>query len=390
MKKDHDSVLEKLVLFWHDHFATQYANCDPIPALLMLNQNQLFRSNFAGSFKKLLEEISIDGAMLRYLNGNENDAEAPNENYARELLELFSLGVGNYTEQDIREAAKILTGWKVNIFSNETETPFKPYLSEKAFDKNTKIFMGESFTVNYTINTQNVYENSVKKLISVVLNKKGSEASKFLMTKIYEYYVYANEAKTDKNIIDQMAKQFVDSGFTLKPVLKTLFSSEHFFDPNIIGSQIKSPIETVIGVVRHFKYSDIYARNVMMELGQEPFNPPNVAGWKAYRTWINTVTLPKTIFFLKEIINNNSSEELGAWAKKVLKHEELDSFVKTVAELFLAKPTESSKIKKYKEVLLSSAPENEWQEIVKNQTVLGQRLRNLLFEIIKAPDFYLY
>jgi uncharacterized protein (DUF1800 family) len=141
-------ILEKMVLFWHGHFATQYAVCPSIPAAMMYRQNDLLRKNYAGNLKTMLENLTIDGAMLRYLNGAENNSDSPNENYARELMELFSIGVGNYSEQDIREAAKILTGWKVTMFVDEG-IPYEGYLNPKNFDKNTKLFMGEVFAVNY-------------------------------------------------------------------------------------------------------------------------------------------------------------------------------------------------------------------------------------------------
>jgi len=389
MKNDRESILEKTVLFWHDHFATQFAICDNIPAVSMYKQNDLFRKNYAGNFRTLLEQISVDGAMLRYLNGNENLSDSPNENYARELMELFSLGVGNYTEQDVREAAKILTGWKITMFADEG-TPYKAFLNTAHFDANPKLFMGEVFAVNYDINEQNVFNNSVRKLIDVILDKKGQLVAKFLAKKMFEYYVYSNPSKTNQVVVDELAKVLYDNKFEIKPMLKKLFKSQHFFDDLNIGIQLKSPTETIIGMLRHLEYNDLYARNIMATLGLELFNPPNVAGWKGYRSWISTKTLPSTIHFLKEIINTNNDLALGNWANTIESSGDVHILTERMLELFMARPLSAERIKKYENVLLAGAPDYEWYEIFKNKEQAGQKIRNLLFEIIKAPDYFLF
>jgi uncharacterized protein (DUF1800 family) len=390
MRADQDSALEKLVLFWHDHFATQYASCDNISSVYMLNQNDFFRKNYAGSFRTLLEGICLDGAMLFYLNGKENIADSPNENFARELMELFSLGVGNYTEQDIREAAKILTGWNVSMFTNETARPYKAFFVPDRFDRNGKVFMGESFAVNYEVNETNVYENSVKKLIKTILTKKGEAAAKFISRKLYEYYFYSNSSKNNQDFINKMASKLLADNFNLRPLLTTIFKSQHFFEAAVIGSQIKSPAESVIGMVRHLNYPDLFTRNVMAELGLELFNPPNVAGWKGYRGWVNTVTLPSTINFLKIIINANTNTQLGQWGSTIDKYQDIDAFLSTMAELFLVQTTQTDRLKRFKSIALAGAPDYEWLEIVKNKDSFGQKVRNLLFEIIKSPDYFLF
>lgn len=388
-KGDSDSILEKMVFFWHDHFATQFAICDNIPAISMYMQNDLFRKNYAGNFRTLLEKMSVDGAMLLYLNGNENISELPNENYARELMELFSIGVGNYSEQDIREAAKILTGWKVSMFFDEP-TPYESYILPHHFDKNTKLFMGETFTVNYEVTTANVYQNSVKKLIDVILTKKKNEAAKFISKKLYEYFVYANSEKTEMIIVDQMAQLLKDNNFEFKPMLKTLLKSKHFFEDLNIGVQLKSPLETVIGITHHFDYNHRYTKNVMTELGLWIFNPPNVAGWKGYRSWVSTKTLPTTIKFLKQILSETPNNHLGQWIKNINGYDDPEKLVTAVSEIFLARTISPERIKKLQNAILAGAPDYEWYDIVKNQELAGQRVRSLLIEIIKAPDFYLY
>ncbi|MGL4632047.1 MAG: DUF1800 domain-containing protein [Leadbetterella sp.] len=390
LKVENNSILEKMVFFWHDHFATQYANCENIPVMAMYNQNTLFRKNYAGSFRFLLEQISVDSAMLIYLNGNLNIAEAPNENYARELMELFSIGVGNYTEQDVREAAKILTGWRTTMFSNEGQVANKGYIVPALFERNAKMFMGESFNVNYEVTTDNVFQNSVKKLIGVLFTKRSKEMANFMSNKLYQYFVYSNPAKVDQNIVNAMASKFIASNFEFKPMLKSLLVSKHFFDSSFIGSQLKSPLETIMSMHKHMSYKDAWARNIMTELDLELLNPPNVAGWKGYRNWVSTKSLPSTITFLREIINSTTNVQIAEWGQSFNGYDNPDKFVTYMMELFLVETTSADRLKKFKSILLKGSPDFEWYEIVKNKETMGARIRGLLFDIIKTPDYFLY
>jgi len=388
MKNNRESILEKLVLFWHGHLTTQYANCVTIPAIPMYLQNDLFRKNFAGNFYTLLEKITIDGAMLVYLNGNDNVSEAPNENYARELLELYSLGVGNYTEADVKAAAKILTGWKVKYFADESTTPNRGYFNPNDFDKNTKRFFDESFTVNYEVTQENVYTNSVKKLIQVILNKKGTVAAQFMMRKFYRYFVYANPNVTDEALINDLASKLVAGGFEFMPVLKMMLKSKHFFDEKNTGIQLKSPAETIAGMVSHFKYIDMYARNMMSELGMELFNPPNVSGWKGYRSWVSTKSLPTTIFFLDGILSfNTSPAEFAAWAEGIDNTGDRDRLTSRILETFFGRPVSAERFREYASLLAAS--QAEWSSVRNDKNGAGQRVRKLMDQVIKAPEFYL-
>lgn len=388
MKNDRESILEKLTFFWHGHLTTQYANCESILVVPMYLQNDLFRKNFAGNFYTLLEKITIDGAMLVYLNGGDNRSEAPNENYARELLELYSLGVGNYTEYDVKEAAKILTGWKMKYFADESTTPNKGYLNPNDFDKNTKKFFDEVFTVNYEITQDNVYNNSVKKLINVILTKKGDVAAKFMMTKFYEYFVYARADKMDQGIINQLTSQLVASKFEFMPVLKTLLKSQHFFDEKNRGIQLKSPADTMVNVVGHFKYVDKYARNVMSELGLELFNPPNVSGWKGYRSWVSTKSLPTTIYYIHEVFTFNTNTDFINWADTIDNSGDLTKLTSRILETFLGKEVSEERFKQYSDTLAASS--SAWISLKSDKNAAGQKVKELMQKVIKAPEFYLY
>ena len=250
--------------------------------------------------------------------------------------------------------------------------------------------MGEVFSVNYEVNEQSVFKNSIQKLIEVILAKKGQASAKFICKKLYEYFVYANPQKLDNQIIDLMSQLLIENRFEIKPVLKKLLKSQHFFDDLNIGIQIKSPVETIVGMVKHIKYNDRYARNVMAVLGLELFNPPNVAGWKGYRSWISTKTLPTSIYFLKEIINDNSNLQLADWALKIESSGDVQILTERYLELFLARPVSEERFKKFKNVFLGGAPDYEWYEIIKNKEQAGQRIRSFLFELIKAPEYFLF
>ncbi len=387
MKNDRESILEKLVFFWHGHLTTQYANCVSIPAIPMYLQNDLFRKNFAGNFYTLLEKITVDGAMLVYLNGNENVSEAPNENYARELLELYSLGVGNYTETDVKEAAKILTGWKVKYFADESPVPNRGYFNPNDFDKNTKRFFDETFNVNYEVTEANVYNNSVKKLISVILSKKGTVAANFMMRKFYRYFVYANPNETDETLIKELAARLVAEKFEFTPVLKMMLKSKHFFDPEHIGIQLKSPAETIVNTVSHFKFVDLYARNVMSELGLELFNPPNVSGWKGYRSWVSTKSLPTTLFYIHEIFSFNNNTDFAVWAEGIDSSGDLPQLTRRILETFFGRSVSEDRFREYTAFLAAS--QSEWSTVRSDRNTAGQRVKKLMENVIKAPEFYL-
>lgn len=388
MKQDKSSILEKLTLFWHGHLTTQYADDLSIPAIPMYLQNQLFRENFAGNFYTLLQKVTIDGAMLVYLNGDENVAGAPNENYARELMELYSLGVGNYTEDDVKEAAKILTGWKVKYFADESMTPNVAYFNGNDFDPNTKKFFDEFFTVDYDITQENVYKNSVKRLIEVILNKKGDVASRFMMTKLYKYFVYARPETMDEQIINQLADDLVSTGFEFEPVLKKMLKSKHFFDERNRGVQLKSPAETIVNIVSHFKFVDVYARNVMMTLGLELFNPPNVSGWSGYRSWVSTKSLPTTIYYIHEIFGYNTNTDFANWADKMDNTGSRERLMSRISDTFFGKNLSEERLEDYLSVLGSS--DSEWQSIRWDKNAAGARVKSLMVKIVKTPEFYLF
>lgn len=301
------SILEKITLFWHNHFATEMlVYRDPIYGY---RYQQLLRDNSLGDFKSLVRDITIDSAMLIYLNGYVNTKNAPDENYARELQELFTLGKGTdsqYTEGDVQQAAKILTGWRINRTTGESY--FNPNLHDTS-DKTFSAFFG-----NKVIKGQSgaAGENELDELIDMIFDEE--EVAKFICRRLYMWFIYYEiDATTETNVITPLANTFRNNNYQIKPVLEELFKSEHFFDAVNQGCMVKSPTDFFVGLMRKFdvefpdasKVADQYyfwflVHQVCSGQQQAVGDPPSVAGWQAYyqapqfhEIWINTDTLPR-------------------------------------------------------------------------------------------------
>jgi uncharacterized protein (DUF1800 family) len=275
-----DNVLaEKMSLFWHGHFACNIGNTNYLKDLV-----NIIRKNALGNFDILLREISKSPAMMQFLNTRQNKKENPNENFARELLELFTLGIGNYTEQDIKEVAKAFTGWKTN-----KDGDF--FINKKQHDNSQKIFKGV---------TGNLDGDGI---IDIILEQK--ETSIFICRKIFKSFV--NE-QVDDQLVGLMADVF-RRDYNISELMEFVFMSDWFYSNHNIGCNIKSPIELIVGLSRSFKVQ--YARKdgllrAQKALNQMLFYPPNVAGWPGGKTWIDNSTLAYRLRLPSLILNNGS------------------------------------------------------------------------------------
>jgi uncharacterized protein (DUF1800 family) len=319
------NILEKLTLMWHNHFVVEM---DAVGSGIFCYQNNaVLRKNALGDFKQFVKEITLDTGMLKYLNNYLNVNSAPDENYARELQELFTIGKGAdnasapFTEEDVKQAAKILTGWGLDNTNNV-------YLFRaNRHDSSNKQF---SAFYNNTLITGRTLEDGkleLDDLLNMIFSKE--EVSLHICRKIYRWFVYYEiDAATELNVIAPLAQIFRNSGHEIKPVLAALLKSEHFFDAVNRGCMIKNPIDITVSLCREFNVAfpvstDYVASYNMWEklavncaaMQQEPGQPPNVAGWPAYyqppqyqQLWINADTLPKRNIFSDTMITTGYSK----------------------------------------------------------------------------------
>ena len=323
------NIREKMTLFWSNHFVTQGSVLND-PNFIYYNNN-LLRSYSLGNFRRFVKAVTINPAMLRYLNGNQNSAISPNENYARELFELFTIGKGElagpgdyttFTEQDVTEASKILTGWRdTGYYYNDEQPAGSRYISFR-HDKTTKQ-LSHRFN-NAVIENEEGSEYST--LINIILEQE--EVSRYICRKLYRWFVFYKIDETIENeIIEPLAQIFRDNDYEIKPVLRALLSSDHFYNICSIGPMIKNPIDFIINMFVQFEIPfpndilrayNIYARlaGVFEGFGMNYYEPPNVAGWKAYyqeplfyRTWITAATLPLRQGIVNAIVSGRAEVE---------------------------------------------------------------------------------
>ncbi len=301
-----NTILEKMTLFWHNHFAAEIGIYSE--AHYGYKYLAMLRTGALGNFKQLVKDATKDPAMLRYLNGNVNTKTAPDENYARELQELFTLGKGagsKYTEDDVKAAARVLTGWRDRRASVASFfDPTRHDIGDKQFSSffNNKVIKGQSGADG---------AKETDELIDMIFAQ--TEVARFMVRKLYKFFVYyIIDTDTENTIIKPLADEFINNNWDIKPVLAALLKSQHFFDDLSMGCVIKGPTDLGIGLIRQFKieipapdiatqylfWNFIWAAGAIQQ--QSLLDPPNVAGWPAYyqdpqyyELWINSDTLPK-------------------------------------------------------------------------------------------------
>ncbi len=346
-------LVEKMTLFWHGHFATSNAKVQSLQQ--MAAQNALFRRHALGNFRELLHDVSRDVAMLVWLDGNANRRRQPNENFARELMELFSLGVGNYTERDIKEAARAFSGW--HIRKNEF------WLNRMQRDATAKTVFGEA---------GNFDGDDV-----VELCLKHDAAPRFLATRMLQFFVMP--APPD-DAVQELAACIRVNDYAMRPVLRTLLSSSIFFGADARHAIIKSPAEFVFGTQRTLD-SAVNLResvNLMGQLGQLLFEPPTVEGWKGGRAWINSATMLGRANFAAELTTGSRYGTIADPARAAAQRgwQESRDAVEYYVELLLARdvPTAQPAIETY--LNHASGP-------------LGEQLRGVLHLLLTLPEFQL-
>lgn len=420
------TIMEKMIVFWHNHMPVQIQDI-PLASLAYFYVKVL--NDYAlGNFKTLVKQITVDPAMLYYLNGRLNTKNAPDENYARELQELFTLGKGpnsKYTEDDVKAAARVLTGFNINF----TTTPFSTGFSAVNHDSTNKTF--SSFYGNKTVSGKTgVTAGSLELDDLLGLIFSVDEVSKHICRKLYRFFVYYEiDTNAETNVIEPLAKIFRDNNYEIKPVLKALLESEHFYDQWNRACVIKDPLTHQAGLVRQWEMSfptatdyetnyQIYAvgsyfgQITQMNLG----DPPSVSGWEAWyqmplyhRIWLNSDSLPKRNQFQDYLMWIGHKVKsftfiVDPWVvtKQFSDPKNADTLITDACEFLLPLALSSSQIASLKEILLPGGiPDYNWSDEYRAATDSGDpnhttalatatsKLRSLYKNIMNLSEYQL-
>ncbi len=417
------SIREKMTLFWHDHFSTETNTISD--AQFVYNHHTLLRTNAVGNFKSLTREVTIDPGMLVYLNGQYNTVSAPDENYGRELQELFCCGKSpdsQYTEDDVKAVARVLTGWKNNY------TTLSSSFDPNRHDKTNKQF--SAFYSNTVITGKTgaaAGDQELDDLMNMIFATQ--EVAKYICRCIYRWFVYYDiDSTVEANIISPLADIFRSNNYEIKPVLSTLLKSEHFFDALARGCQIKSPVDLVVGLCREFNMVFAPATDYITNYGLYNFlvswvanmqqnigDPPDVSGWKAYyqapqfyEIWINSDTLPKrnqltdTLVVSGYTFNGTKMLVNGPEFAKILSNPSDPNQLITdlVNSMFMIEISDTSKAKLKQDILLGGQTTDyywtdAWDTFITNPgntantTTIQNRLRDLIKYLMDLAEYQL-
>ena len=360
-------VREKQTLFWHNHFACRLRN-----PYLMQELNNVHRKFALSNFRELLFNVSKHAAMLQFLNNQQNKKQHPNENFARELMELFTLGRGNYTEMDVKESARAFTGWSFNKDTFEYEFKEKQHdFEKKVFLKREGNFSGED-------------------IINILMDQK--QTAYFLCKKMYAYYV--NDVVDEKRV-KELADFYYINQYDTDKLLRKIALSDWFYAPQNRGNKIKSPVDFLVSLNRQFSIE--YESNstlivIQRGLGQLLFYPPNVAGWPGGKSWINSSTLILRLRLPSMLLNSgvidieteddDPDDGIMAMSKSSYKnYKTLVNWDKIITEYKHAELNELA------QVLLGSALEEELKTIIKADT---GSTKELILKLVSLPHYQLY
>lgn len=420
------NIRERMTLFWYNHFVVE--NVVVKDGRFFYRYLQMLRENALGNFQTLVEQVTVHPAMLRYLNGNQNTRNRPNENFGRELFELFTIGKGpiigegdytNYTEEDIREASKVLTGWRDRGYYQPIDEYQAQYRTNQ-HDKTTKKF-SSAFQNREIYNRDNL---EYKDLIAMIFEQ--TETARFICRKLYRWFIYyVIDEAAEANVIEPMAQALIANNYEVKPVLKQLLSSAHFFDSINQGCYIKNPIEFGVSAARQLKLQYPAPENVESlyrfwldvarngsEQQMDIVNPPNVAGWGAYyqepafyEAWVNSVTLPSRQKYVDSIIRGYRRAGIRMEPDPLSMVEELSDprdpnvLISEWAEMLFPQPISDDQHSFLKSILLPGLPDYEWEleydeyltnpDDVPTRDAIIAKLKAVLRTMLSMAEFHL-
>ena len=312
---------EKLSLFWHGLFATGYSKLNQ--ARSILNQIDMFRTYGLGSFKTLLIELSKDPAMIIWLDNNDNHKDSINENYGRELLELFSMGIGNYTEDDIKECARAFTGWTLKnaeyMSMRATKDSIWPYgriawhyeYRDYDHDEGEKDFLGRKGNFNGD------------EIIDIIVQERAT--AEFISTRLFQYFAADELSDKSEAVIEEMIKAYFESGYEIASVLRTLFNSDFFKTEGARYARVKGPVESIVGTARMagsyqeptLEINSLWAQTLFM--GQGLLAPPTVEGWHEGVEWVDSGALVERVNFAAKELGDPSKPGVKDIIKRLKK-----------------------------------------------------------------------
>jgi len=413
-------IIEKLSLFWHNHFVVAGSS----NGRHIYNYQQILRRNALGNFKTFVEEITVDSSMLLYLNGTQNRKNGPNENYARELLELFTIGKGptvgpgdytNYTEDDIIQIARALTGWRHASPSTIGFDPTIPRYISSRHDTGEKI-LSHRFD-NQMI--QNEEENEYKRVIDIIFGKP--QVATFICEKLYRWFVHPEISPEAENlVILPMAQLLIDNNYEIKEVIMALLSSEHFYDSSIRGCMLAHPIDHLFKILSTFQvpmpenfvtdYQVMnFFRNAMIDTGMEIHRHPSVAGWKAFyqtpqfdKLWINSFSLTLRQNITQRIVdgfNRNGFRieiDVLEFVTTLENPADPNELIQEIGNLIFVQSLNDEQITALKEILIPGLPDFEWTveygDYVSGnlnlEDAIKSKLKSLFSIMLNMPEFH--
>ncbi len=369
---------EKMALFWHGLFATGFAKLNHPRA--MLRQIATFRKNGLGDFRTILLDLSKDPAMIFWLDNQENTNDVHNENYGRELLELFAMGIGNYSEDDVKNCARAFTGWTMRnpipgaqpFGRFEWEFEFRPDLH----DYGEKQFLGERGNFDGA------------DIVDIIVRQPAT--AQFVARRLHNYFV---SDTPDQAAIDQLAEVYLASQFDIRAVLRTLFLSDFFRSPKAYYARVKSPAEHVAGVMRlveDFTYPKWGIRDISLEcryMGQDLLNPPSVEGWHTGKEWIDTGILVERVNFAAEQVGDVDKPGVRKIVERLREQGELAPAAFVDACLDLIGPLEVSESTRAS--LINFAENSGPLQLNEGDGAAEQRVGELLQLIVATREFQL-
>ena len=416
------SIREKMVLFWHNHFVTSQINRNQY----VYRYINAIREHALGNFQTLTEAITIEPAMLVYLNGNQNRRNAPNENYARELLELFTIGKGpqagpgdytTYTESDIEEIARALTGWRNGVQGDATANT-SSFIPQR-HDNGTKQL---SHRFNNAV-IENGGAEEYKTVIDIIFQQ--DEVARFISRRLHIWFVGANiDAAVEADVIEPMADLIRENNYEIQPALEALLSSEYFYETGLRGCMVAHPIDHLFKVVRPMKFEmptgGIAAQyrawiNLFRRISNQEmliFNIPSVAGWKAfyqapqfYNTWINAVSMPLRENLVERYIagfgigGQMYELDLLSVLSELNAPNDPHSLINDLAKMLFAFPVATNQLDYLTDYLIQGSPYYTWSyeydeylaepDNENKRLVVVTKLKALVEAMLKMPEFYL-